>query len=47
MKFTVVAVVAVFAASASSMKVAFPTVNKNLAVIHNIDVKRANEYDKV
>ena len=49
MKFSVFAVVAaftVFAASASSMKVSFPTFNKNLAVINNIDVKRANEYDK-
>ena len=44
--FTVVAAFTVFTASASSMKVSFPTVNKNLAVIHNIDVKRANEYDK-
>lgn len=44
--FTVVAAFAVFTSSASSMKVSFPTVNKNLAVIHNIDVKRANEYDK-
>ena len=49
MKHTVFAVVAAFvafAASASSMKVSFPTFNKNLAVINNIDVKRANEYDK-
>jgi len=44
MKFTVFAV---FAAYASSMKVSFPTVNKNLAVINNIDVKRTNEYDRV
>ena len=31
---------------ASSMKVSFPTFNKNLAVINNIDVKKANEFDK-
>jgi len=37
----------VFTVFASCMKVSFPTVNKNLAVIHNFDVKRANEYDKV
>lgn len=43
MKFTVVAV---FISLTSSMKVSFPTFNKNLAVINNIDVKRANEYDK-
>ena len=30
----------------SSMKVSFPTLNKNLAVINNIDVKKANEFDK-
>ena len=30
----------------SSMKVSFPTFNKNLAVINNIDVKKANEFDK-
>ena len=29
-----------------SLKVSFPTFNKNLAVINNIDVKRVNEYDK-
>ena len=29
-----------------SLKVSFPTFNKNLAVINNIDVKKANEYDK-
>ena len=29
-----------------SLKVSFPTFNKNLAVISNIDVKRVNEYDK-
>jgi alpha-ketoglutarate-dependent taurine dioxygenase len=28
------------------MKVSFPTFNKNLAVINNIDVKKANEFDK-
>jgi len=47
MKFTVVATFALFIVSTSSMKVSFPTFNKNLAVIHNIDVKRANEYDKI
>ena len=31
----------------ASMKVAFPTFNKNLAVINNYDVKRANDYDKL
>lgn len=36
-----------FTSFASSMKIAFPTVNKNLAVINNIDAKRANEYDKI
>jgi len=30
----------------SSMKVSFPTFNKNLAVINNIDIKKANEFDK-
>ena len=30
----------------TSMKVSFPTLNKNLAVINNIDVKKANEFDK-
>ena len=30
----------------SSMKVSFPTLNKNLAVINNFDVKKANEFDK-
>lgn len=30
----------------SSMKVSFPTLNKNLAIIHNFDVKKANEFDK-
>jgi alpha-ketoglutarate-dependent taurine dioxygenase len=30
----------------SSMKVSFPTLNKNLAVINNIDVKKVNEFDK-
>ena len=30
----------------SSMKVSFPTLNKNLAVVNNIDVKKANEFDK-
>jgi alpha-ketoglutarate-dependent taurine dioxygenase len=29
-----------------SLKVSFPTFNKNLAVINNIDVKKVNEYDK-
>jgi alpha-ketoglutarate-dependent taurine dioxygenase len=29
-----------------SLKVSFPTFNKNLAVINNVDVKRLNEYDK-
>lgn len=29
-----------------SLKVSFPTFHKNLAVISNIDVKRANEFDK-
>lgn len=29
-----------------SLKVSFPTFNKNLAVISNIDVKRATDYDK-
>ena len=29
-----------------SMKVSFPTFNKNLAVINNIDIKRLNEHDK-
>ena len=29
-----------------SLKVSFPTFNKNLAIINNIDVKRVNEYDK-
>ena len=29
-----------------SLKVSFPTFNKNLAVISNFDVKRANEFDK-
>ena len=29
-----------------SLKVTFPTFNKNLAVINNVDVKRLNEYDK-
>ena len=29
-----------------SMKVSFPTLNKNLAVINNVDVKKANEFDK-
>jgi len=29
-----------------SLKVSFPTFQKNLAVISNIDVKRANEFDK-
>jgi taurine dioxygenase len=29
-----------------SMKVSFPTPNKNLAVINNVDVKKVNEYDK-
>jgi alpha-ketoglutarate-dependent taurine dioxygenase len=28
------------------MKVSFPTLNKNLAVINNIDVKKVNEFDK-
>jgi len=28
------------------MKVSFPTLNKNLAIIHNFDVKKANEFDK-
>ena len=36
-----------FTSFASSMKIAFPTVNKNLAVINNIDAKRVNEYDKI
>ena len=30
----------------SSMKVSFPTLNKNLAVINNIDIKKVNEFDK-
>jgi len=30
----------------ASMKVSFPTFQKNLAVINNYDVKRANDYDK-
>ena len=30
----------------SSMKVSFPTLNKNLAIINNFDVKKANEFDK-
>jgi len=30
----------------SSMKVSFPTLNKNLAVINNVDVKKVNEFDK-
>lgn len=30
----------------SSMKVSFPTLYKNLAVINNIDVKKVNEFDK-
>ena len=30
----------------SSMKVSFPTSNKNLAVINNIDVKKVNDFDK-
>lgn len=30
----------------TSMKVSFPTLNKNLAVVNNIDVKKANEFDK-
>jgi len=42
-----IAVFALCISSASSMKVSFPTVNKNLAVINNIDVKRANEYDRL
>lgn len=29
-----------------SLKVSFPTFNKNLAVISNIDVKRVNDFDK-
>lgn len=29
-----------------SMKVSFPTLNKNLAVINNVDVKKVNEFDK-
>ena len=29
-----------------SLKVSFPTFHKNLAVISNLDVKRANEFDK-
>jgi len=29
-----------------SMKVSFPTFNKNMAVINNIDIKRLNEHDK-
>jgi alpha-ketoglutarate-dependent taurine dioxygenase len=28
------------------MKVSFPTLNKNIAVINNIDIKKINEYDK-
>jgi alpha-ketoglutarate-dependent taurine dioxygenase len=28
------------------MKVSFPTLNKNLAVINNVDVKKVNEFDK-
>ena len=31
---------------ASCMKVSFPSLNKNFAVINNIDVKKINEYDK-
>jgi len=46
-KLMKIAVFALCTLSASSMKVSFPTVNKNLAVINNIDVKRANEYDKL
>ena len=29
-----------------SIKVSFPTFNKNLAVINNIDIKKVNEHDK-
>jgi alpha-ketoglutarate-dependent taurine dioxygenase len=29
-----------------SLKVSFPTFNKNFAVINNIDIKKVNEYDK-
>lgn len=32
--------------STHSLKVSFPTFHKNLAVISNLDVKRANEFDK-
>lgn len=32
--------------TAHSLKVSFPTFHKNLAVISNIDVKRASEFDK-
>jgi len=35
-----------YAHSTHSLKVSFPTFNKNLAVISNFDVKRANEFDK-
>ena len=31
---------------ASCMKVSFPSLNKNFAVINNVDVKKINEYDK-
>ena len=31
---------------ASCMKVSFPSLNKNFAVINNIDIKKINEYDK-
>ena len=32
---------------ASCMKVSFPSLSKNFAVINNIDVKKINDYDKV
>ena len=32
---------------ASCMKVSFPSLNKNFAVINNIDIKKINDYDKV
>jgi len=35
-----------FSLLSSSMKVSFPTLNKNLAVINNVDVKKVNEFDK-